>query len=106
MGRLLILSEKGINAIAITAIMVPIAMNGILLPNLVLVLSDQIPNAGRSIRAKTLSIAITTPLSTSPRLNEYLRIRGVMASYMVQNEVIAINAKPVSIVFLKFNFIP
>ena len=59
--KLLCVKNKGINGNNAQHTIVPTAIYGILLPNLVLVLSESAPNIGKRIKAAKLSIAIIIP---------------------------------------------
>ena len=65
--RLPAISVTGRRIMQTTASTVPTRINGVRRPKGVRSLSDSMPNRGRSIRASTLSIAMTTPVHVSPR---------------------------------------
>ena len=59
---------------------VPINIKGILLPILVFVRSDKVPNKGKRKSANILSSAMIKPVIPSPSPNVYFRIRGISLS--------------------------
>ena len=80
----------GISIHEATATNVPQTMKGILRP----ALSLSIPNIGSMKSASTLSSAIITPDAVSFIPNMFLSISGITVSYICQNALIAINARP------------
>jgi hypothetical protein len=65
--KLCVLFAYGINIINKTAKKVPTIINGVRLPNFVLILSENAPNRGNKNNARTLSRAIITPVNISSR---------------------------------------
>ena len=74
--------------------MVPTTINGVRLPNLVLVRSDSIPKTGSKNNAITLSNAIIIPVTVSPIPNVFFKISGIIFSYNCQKELIDKKARP------------
>src|SRR5699024_6142966 len=93
--KLLLLSAHGSSIIVITAQVVPTRIKGILLPILVLTLSDKAPISGNRNKARTLSRAIITPVIVSLNWNVLERINGIKLSYSCQKALIERKARPI-----------
>ena len=98
--RLCRLSAMGSSSIKITARTVPASMNGVRFPSGVSTLSESVPNTGSRKSARTLSIAISTPVTVSPSPKVFCRISGIMLSYIFQKAQILKNASPTKKVLL------
>ena len=96
--RLRELSAIGMKNSAILVRTVPASMKGIRFPIGVCSLSERVPNRGRRKSASILSIAMIAPMSTSFNEKLFLRISGMMLSYICQKAMIDMKAKPTMIV--------
>ena len=99
-GRFLLLSAVGSKKSNMQARAVPVKIKGILFPIGVSILSERVPKTGSRNRASTLSAAIMVPVNVSPIPKLFFKIKGIMLSYICQNELIDINARPISMVLL------
>ena len=88
------LSAMGIKKRAMLAATVPMIINGIRFPRGVCILSDKDPNIGKRKSARTLSTAMIAPIMTSFSENVFLRIRGMILSYICQKAIMDIKANP------------
>ena len=79
-------------------------MNGIRRPIFVLVRSLSAPKNGSRNSASTLSAAMIAPETVSLRWNVFVKISGMMLSYICQNAQMDKNASPTSTVRLLSSF--
>ncbi len=94
------LSATGSRSRKMKAEPVPARIKGIRLPMGVLIRSESVPNSGSRNRARTLSAAMIAPVSVSPRWKVFLRIRGMILSYICQKAQMDKKAIPIKTVRL------
>ncbi len=83
----------------------PPRINGIRRPIFVLVRSLSAPKNGSKNSASTLSAAMIAPEMVSSKWNVFVKISGMMLSYICQNAQMDKNASPTSTVRLWSSFI-
>ena len=98
--RLFELAAIGSTTVNIAATAVPARINGILLPILVLTLSLKTPKRGSMNNPKILSSAIIELAISTLIPNLFKRIRGMTKSYICQNMLIDMKARPTRNVLL------
>ena len=87
-----------------TAATVPQKINGFLLPNLEVHLSEIPPNSGNKKSAKTLSAAMMAPEMVSFMEKVLVKINGITLLYICQNAQMDKNAKPILTVCFVLSF--